>query len=73
LVIGAILAPGHRTVTAILRIVGLSQEVHFQNYHRMLNRAVWSSLDLSRVLLRLLLDTFVPQGPIVLGLDDTIE
>jgi hypothetical protein len=73
LVIGAILAPGQRTVTAILRIVGLSQEVHFQNYHRVLNRAVWSSLDLSRVLLRLLLDTFVPQGPMVLGLDDTIE
>jgi hypothetical protein len=73
MVIGAILAPGQRTVTAILRIVGLSQEGHFQDYHRVLNRAVWSSLDLSQVLLRLLLDTFVPQGPIVLGLDDTIE
>jgi len=73
LLIGAILAPGQRTVTAILRILGLSQEIHFQNYHRILNRAVWSSLDLSRALLGVLLATFVPKGPIVLGLDDTIE
>ena len=39
LLIGAILAPGERTVTAILRIMGLSQERQFQNYHRVLNRA----------------------------------
>jgi len=73
LMIGAILAPGQRIVTAILRMVGLSQERHFQNYHRVLNRAVWSRLALSRVLLMALLDTFIPAGPIVLGLDDTIE
>jgi hypothetical protein len=39
LVIGTILAPGERTVTAILRVMGLSQEQQFQNYHRVLNRA----------------------------------
>jgi hypothetical protein len=43
LVVGAILAPGKRTVTAALRVMGLRDEVHFQNYHRLLNRAVWSS------------------------------
>ncbi len=73
LLIGAILTPGQRTVTAVLRTMGLSQEAHFQNYHRILNRAVWSSLELSRVLLWVLLDTFVPKGPVVMGLDDTIE
>jgi len=73
LLIGAILAPGQRTVTAILRIIGLSQETHFQNYHRVLNRAIWSILKLSRVLLGVLLETFVPGGTVVLGLDDTIE
>jgi len=73
LMVGAILAPGQRTVAAVLRIVGLSQECHFQNYHRVLNRAVWSNLALSQVLMRALLDAFVPDGPIVLGLDDTIE
>jgi hypothetical protein len=73
LVLGAILAPGKRTVTAVLRIMGLSQEKHFQNYHRVLNRAVWSGLEISRVLLNLLITTFAMVGDIVLGLDDTIE
>ena len=39
LLVGAILAPGKRTVTSILRITGLSRERHFVNYHRVLNRA----------------------------------
>jgi hypothetical protein len=73
LLVGAILAPGKRTVTAVLQIMGLSHDRHFQNYHRVLNRAVWSSLAVSRVLLRLLVRTFAAQGPLVLGLDDTIE
>ncbi len=73
LLIGAILAPGQRTVAAVLRIMGLSQEKHFQNYHRVLNRAVWSSYPLSRILLGLVVMTFAPTGPIILGLDDTIE
>ena len=37
LVMGVLLAPGKRTVTAVLRVMGLSQERHFQNYHRVLN------------------------------------
>jgi len=73
LLLGALLTPGQRTVAAILRITGLSQEPHFQNYHRVLSRAVWSSLALSRTLLNLLLTVFVPAGAVVLGLDDTIE
>ena len=73
LLVGAILAPGKRTVTAILRIMGLSAERHFQNYHRVLNRAIWSNLMLSLVLLHLLLNTFLPSGPVVIGIDETIE
>jgi hypothetical protein len=73
LVIGAILAPGKRTVTAVLRIMGLSQEKHFQNYHRVLNRAVWSSLEISYRLLTLLIATFASVGDLVMGIDDTIE
>ena len=73
LLIGAILAPGKRTVTAILRIMGLSQEKHFQNYHRVLNRAVWSNYLLSGALLVMLLNTFLPFGTVVLGIDETIE
>jgi len=73
LLIGAILTPGQRTVTSILRITGLGQERRFVNYHRVLNRAAWSGRAAARVLLGLLLDAFVPAGPVLLGLDDTIE
>lgn len=70
---GAILAPGKRTVTAALRVCGLSADEHFQNYHRVLNRAVWSSLEASHILLSLLVAAFAPAGVLVMGLDDTIE
>src|SRR5687767_5065652 len=74
LLVGAILAPGTRTVTAALRVMGLSEDIQFQNYHRVLNRDKWSSRHLSRILLRLLLRAFVPpDAPVVLGLDDHIE
>ena len=73
LVVGALLSPGKRTVTAALRVLGLADDPRFGTYHRLLNRARLSSLQASRVLLGLLLDAFVPSGPLVLGLDDTIE
>lgn len=73
LLVGAIVTPGQRTVTAVLRIMGLSAAPHFQTYHRVLNRAAWSSWEVSRVLLRLLVQTFAPQGPLIIGIDDTIE
>lgn len=73
LLVGAILAVGKRTVTSCLRIMGKSDDPHFQNYHRVLNRAQWSALALSRVLLKLLVKTFAPKGPLLFGIDDTIE
>jgi hypothetical protein len=66
---GAILAIGKRTVTACLRVMGKSNNQRFQHYHRVLNRAQWSALKASR----LLLATFAPPGALVFGLDDTIE
>lgn len=73
LVVGAVLAPGRRMVSTVLRAVGLGHVRHFQNYHRVLSRAVWSSLGASRILLGLLGATFAPDGPMVLGIDETIE
>jgi hypothetical protein len=74
LVVGAILAPGTRTVAAVLRVMGLSTDAQYQNYHRVLNRAVWSSRALSRILLRALVAAFIPAAaPVVIGLDDHIE
>ncbi len=73
LVCGAILAPGKRTVTSALRMIGLSQEKHFQSYHRVLNRAEWSSRKASRILLDLLVRAFGACGTLVVGVDETLE
>ena len=73
LLVGAILTPGRRTVAAALRVTGHAQAPHFTNYHRVLNRNRWSSRAIARCLLRLLVDTLVPTGPVVIGLDDTLE
>lgn len=69
----AILAPGKQTVSAALRALGWSEDPHYQTYHRVLNRAVWSSLAASHVLLQWLIAVFALSGPLVLGMDDTIE
>src|SRR3954447_22390004 len=73
LLMGAMLAPGKRTVTSCLRIVGLGGESRFVNDHRVLSRARWRGRGASGLLVGLLVRRFVPQGPIVLGIDDTIE
>lgn len=73
LVAGAILAPGRRTVTAMLNAVGLSQAPTFTNYHRVLNRNRWSSREVAGRLLVLLVAAFTPTGPVIIGLDDTLE
>jgi DDE superfamily endonuclease len=73
LLVGTLLAPGKRTVTAALRVLGLEHTRRFERYHRVLNRAQWSSLAASRVLLALLVAVFAPSGPLLLGIDETIE
>jgi DDE superfamily endonuclease len=74
LLAGAILAPGKRTVASALRAMGLEEERHFCRYHRVLSRATWSSREASRLLLGLLVEAFVPEGgPLVLGIDETLE
>ena len=74
LVAGAILAPGRRTVSSALRAMGLDQHKRFHRYHRVLSRASWSSREVSRILLGLLVEAFVSEGdPLLVGIDDTLE
>ena len=73
LVSGAILSPASRTVTNALRVMGLSQEKHFQNYHRVLARARWSCLGGSKILLSLLIKVFGIKDELVIGFDDHLE
>lgn len=73
LLLGAILAPGKRTITSALRIVGLGQQPAWHKYHRVLSRGKWSARAASRLLLGQLVATFLPAGPLVFGLDETLE
>lgn len=74
LVIGTLLARGRRTVTAALKQMGLHDEGDFTLYHQVLNRACWSSLTMSRLLLQLIISTFIHAGGTVeIVIDETLE
>lgn len=74
LVCGAILAPGKRTVSAVLQVLGLAKEDGYGKYHRVLNRDRWSPWVLSHLLLELVIRTFLDeQAPLILLMDETLE
>ncbi len=73
LVAGAVLAPGKRTVTQVLRVMGLADDHHFRRYHEVLSRARWDARAVSRRLLLYIIDRLLPDGEVVIGIDDTIE
>ena len=73
LLAGTILTPAHRTVAAALRAMGLARTKQFHRYHRVLSHARWSGLGTGRVLLHLLVAAFAPDGPLVFGVDETLE
>ncbi len=73
LLIGTLLAQGPRTVTAVLRVMGLAHERRFEPYHRVLSRARWSGLRGAQILLGLLMCLLPPGGPVVVAVDETLE
>jgi hypothetical protein len=74
LLYGAILAPGRRTVTSVLRVMGREGETNPSKYHRVLARARFSLWEGSRLLLDLLVSTFLPpEAALVLLVDETLE
>ena len=74
LLIGAILAQGERTVTAILRVMDYSMSESSKTITAGVVRANWSSRALSRLLLQALDRIFVPENaPIIVGIDVTFE
>ncbi len=74
LIFGTILAPGRRTVTAALRMMGLGDDPNYSKYHRVLNRDRWSPWVVSRILLSLIILFFLPPGvPLLLVIDETLE
>ena len=73
LLCGTLLAPANHVLTAALRALGLADDTRFQSYHRLLNRARGSARAAAGILPRLLVAAFVPTGPLILGLDETVE
>jgi hypothetical protein len=72
LLLGAILCRGRRTVTGILRTIGLSQDPGFSKYHRILNSLDWSAKRGSAILLKILLKMAGEERPVIL-IDETLE
>ena len=74
LLVGTLLARGRCTVTAALRQTGHQMDRHFSQFHQVLNRARWSSLEVSRRLLQVLVSHFVKAGgSIEIVIDETLE
>ena len=73
LVMGELLAPGKRTVSSCLRITGYAECKAFSTFHQVLNRARWQSHELARQLLQVFVTALVGGGPVIIGVDDTIE
>ena len=72
LLLGAVLCRGKRTVTGILRAIGLSQDSGFSKYHRILNGLDWSAKHGSAILLKILLKMVGEERPVIL-IDETLE
>jgi hypothetical protein len=73
LLTGAILCRGARRITSILRVMGLQEESNFSKYHRVLSRAQWNGLALSKILLGLLIGILPQSWPILIAIDETLE
>jgi hypothetical protein len=73
LALAAILTLGGHTVANLLRGLGALAPGHQSSYHRVFSRNRWSSWTLARRLAQGVLARFVPDGPIALAGDDTVE
>jgi len=74
LVRGTLLVRGRRTVAAALRVMGQAADPHFTRFHQVLNRATWSALAVSQVLLLLVVRAFLaPDAPLEIVIDEHLE
>ena len=73
LLVGAVLTTGRRTVANLLRTLRHLAPGHRTDYQRVLSRAPWSGLELGCALMRLVLDHLIPDGPVCLVGDDTVD
>ena len=73
LLAAALLTPGRRTVANLLRTLGTLAPGHRTAYQRVLSRAPWSGIGLGCALTAFLLRHLLPDGPVILVGDDTVD
>jgi hypothetical protein len=73
LLVAAILTPGRRTVANLLRTLGPHARGHRTSYQRVLSRSPWSTAALGSALAAFVLRHLLPDGPVVLVGDDTVD
>src|SRR5829696_1403259 len=73
LMVAALVTTGRRTVANLLRTLRHLAPGHRTSYQRVLSRARWPGLELGCALMRLVLDRLVPDGPVYLAGDDTVD
>jgi hypothetical protein len=71
--LAALLTTGRRTVSDLLRTAAGLAKGDATRFHRVLSQRRWSPLALARILARFLLDRWVPDGPVYLAGDDTVD
>jgi hypothetical protein len=73
LLAAVVLTTGRRTVANLLRTLGPLATGHRTDYQRVLSRAPWSGVQLGCALTGFLLHHLLPEGPVVLVGDDTVD
>ena len=73
LLLAAVLTTGRRTVSNLLRTAAGLAKGDASSYHRVLSRRRWSTLALARILTRFILEHLVPEGPVLIAGDDTVD
>lgn len=73
MLVGAWLCRGQRTVSRVLRVMGLAQEQDYCGYYRMLSRVKWNGIVAAQILLGLIVSLLVGDETLVIGIDETLE
>jgi hypothetical protein len=73
LLLAALLTTGRRTVSNLLRTAAGLAKGDASSFHRVLSRRRRSALALARILARYILEHWVPEGPVLLAGDDTVD
>jgi DDE superfamily endonuclease len=73
LALAAILTVGGHTIANLLRVLGPLAPGHPSSAHRVFSRNRWSSWTLARRFTQVVLDRFVPHGPLEVAGDDTVD